>query len=170
MRTRTENYDAIFRFCYGLTGSQVAAEDLTQETYTRFLTWNDKNPAVTLSPEQEECWLKRSAKNLCIDMWRSSKSLEVTGVDDTVFDSSEGEVDFVEEIVNEDFYRDMLSILSKNERQLLDFYLQDMASPVIAEKLNVAPSTVRMRILRLRSKLIVWYAAMLQKHCEPVHS
>lgn len=62
-----EQYDKIYRFCYYRVGNRVIAEDLTQETFLRFLN----------SPYQEQGkgirYLYTIARNLCIEEARKIK-------------------------------------------------------------------------------------------------
>lgn len=77
-------YDKIFRYCYYRTGDKTTAEDLTQETFLRFLNSDSRMP---------ERYLYTIAKNLCIDEYRktrpiltdeaSSEADEIPGPDET---------------------------------------------------------------------------------------
>ena len=77
-------YDKIFRYCYYRTGDKTTAEDLTQETFLRFLNSDSRMP---------ERYLYTIAKNLCIDEYRKTRPIltdeagseadEIPGPDET---------------------------------------------------------------------------------------
>lgn len=60
-----EQYDKIYRYCYFRVKNEVIAEDITQETFLRFLESN--------TYQETGCalhYLYTIAKNLCIDEYR----------------------------------------------------------------------------------------------------
>lgn len=67
-----EQYDKIYRYCYMKLRHQQAAEDVTQETFLRFLenrTYRDMGKEIG--------YLYRIAGNLCIDMLRKKRNQEL---------------------------------------------------------------------------------------------
>lgn len=68
-----EQYDKIYRYCYMKLRHQQAAEDVTQETFLRFLennTYKDMGKEIS--------YLYRIARNLCIDLMRKQKKEELS--------------------------------------------------------------------------------------------
>lgn len=68
-----EQYDKIYRYCYMRLRHQQAAEDVTQETFLRFLennTYKDMGKEIS--------YLYRIAGNLCIDLMRKQKKEELS--------------------------------------------------------------------------------------------
>lgn len=63
-----EQYDKIYRFCYYRTLNRETAEDLTQETYLRFLKSNYQERGIGIR------YLYTIARNLCIEEARKQKS------------------------------------------------------------------------------------------------
>lgn len=64
-----EQYDKIYRYCYMKLRHQQTAEDITQETFLRFLenkTYKDMGKEIS--------YLYRIARNLCIDQMRKQKN------------------------------------------------------------------------------------------------
>lgn len=64
-----EQYDKIYRYCYMKLRHQQTAEDITQETFLRFLenkTYKDMGKEIS--------YLYRIARNLCIDQIRKQKN------------------------------------------------------------------------------------------------
>ena len=65
-----EHYDKIYRYCYSKLKQRELAEDITQETFLRFLNHGrDFHTAHTLP------YLYTIARNLCIDEYRKKKPL-----------------------------------------------------------------------------------------------
>lgn len=63
-----EQYDKIYRYCYFKVQSRETAEDITQETFLRFLenkTYKDTGKSLH--------YLYTIARNLCIDEYRRKK-------------------------------------------------------------------------------------------------
>ena len=61
-----EQYDKIYRYCYFKLSNQQLAEDITQETFLRFLesnTYYEKGKKLR--------YLYTIAHNLCVDIYRS---------------------------------------------------------------------------------------------------
>ena len=65
-------YDRIYRFCYYKVQIKEIAEDLTQETFLRFLDSNYKEQGMC------ERYLYTIARNLCIETLRKKKWDELT--------------------------------------------------------------------------------------------
>ncbi|MBE5972606.1 MAG: RNA polymerase sigma factor [Lachnoclostridium sp.] len=76
-----EQYDKIYRYCYFKLHDRELAEDITQETFFRYL--KNYNCATTVSALK--C-LYTIARNLCVDEYRKPKthSLDHTIPDDTM--------------------------------------------------------------------------------------
>lgn len=67
-----EQYDKIYRYCYFRMHQREAAEDITQETFLRFL----ENGTYRNTGRQLQ-YLYTVARNLCIDMYRNEKKREL---------------------------------------------------------------------------------------------
>jgi len=59
---------AVLRYCTYATGSQQDGEDVTAETFIRYLSKGDG-----VAPEHTEAWLIRVAINLCASRYRATK-------------------------------------------------------------------------------------------------
>ena len=66
-----DEYDKIFRFCYWKVRSKEIAEDLTQETFLRFLDSQYTEQGKRIR------YLYTIARNLCIDESRKHKPAEI---------------------------------------------------------------------------------------------
>ena len=60
-----EQYDKIYRYCYFRLGNRQAAEDITQETFLRFL---ESKTYANIGKSLQ--YLYTTARNLCIDEYR----------------------------------------------------------------------------------------------------
>ena len=100
-----EYYDKIYRYCYYKVGNKTLAEDLTQETFLKFI-----NSACT----QPEHYLYTIARNLCIDEFRKKKfsSLE----DEETEPSEDG---FEKSVVERELVANALARLSDEDRELM---------------------------------------------------
>lgn len=67
-----EQYDRIFRYCYMKTRDKHVAEDITQETFLRFLNTHNYKEISRNMP-----YLYAISKNLCVDYYRQRKSIEL---------------------------------------------------------------------------------------------
>lgn len=61
-----EQYDKIYKYCYFHVHDRTLAEDLTQETFLRYLGRSE----IALSGEKRLAYLYTIARNLCIDYFR----------------------------------------------------------------------------------------------------
>lgn len=67
-----EHYDKIYRYCYFKVKQKELAEDITQETFLRFLQ------SSTYSENGKELhYLYTIARNLCVDSFRAPTMLQV---------------------------------------------------------------------------------------------
>ena len=60
-----EQYDKLFQYCYSRVSSRETAEDITQETFLRFL----EHPEYQGKPHEIQ-YLYTIARNLCVDAYR----------------------------------------------------------------------------------------------------
>ena len=101
-------YDKIYRYCYFKVNNKTLAEDLTQETFLRFLG------ADCVYPDR---YLYTIAKNLCIDEYRKNKP-ELTDIN-----NCEEELGiqsgFENAIVDKLSIRQALDEISDEDRELL---------------------------------------------------
>lgn len=65
-----EHYDKIYRYCFFKLGQRETAEDITQETFLRFL--NNKSYR---NIDKQLSYLYTIAGNLCIDEYRKRKTV-----------------------------------------------------------------------------------------------
>lgn len=101
-----EQYDKIYRYCYFKLHSKELAEDVTQETFLRYLEhYNSITTASALK------YLYTIARNLCVDEYRKpkTKSMDESIPDDTM----------EEKLIINLTVRTALSKLAPDEQELL---------------------------------------------------
>ena len=101
-----EQYDKIYRYCYFKLHHQQIAEDITQETFLRFLENNNY-----CERGQKIRYLYTIAHNLCVDIYRSKQadSLE----DELLAENKE------DEILTGIAVKEAVSQLTREEQELL---------------------------------------------------
>lgn len=117
-----EQYDKIYRYCYFRMQQREAAEDITQETFLRFL----ENGTYRNTGRQLQ-YLYMVARNLCIDAYRNEKKRELpTGFPEETEMGREmrasgaaGEGNPEERLVASLVLRQALEELAEEERELV---------------------------------------------------
>ena len=146
-----DHYDRIFRYLYFRLHDRHTAEDLTQETFLRFLrsrTYQDENRQLQ--------YLYTIARNLCCQHYRNQTityTLEEQG--DTP--ASEG---FEKLLLEQITLRETLQNLSPEDRELLFLrYVNDVPVSVISRIFKVSRFAVYRKLntilKRIRSELEV---------------
>lgn len=130
-----EQYDKIYRYCYFKVGHRETAEDITQETFLRFL--DGKHRQRTGNPL---AFLYTVARNLCIDEYRRKK-----------WDSLSNELperkDREEEILTSHVIQMALEELDGEVRELILLkYVNEVPLSVICKLFDMSRFTVYRRI------------------------
>ena len=76
-----ERYDKLYRYCYMKTRHPQTAEDITQETFLRFLRTHNVGEM-----ERHTAYLYTIARNLCVDFYRARQELPLDQVPPPVQD------------------------------------------------------------------------------------
>ena len=97
-----EQYDRIFRYCYMKTRDKHVAEDITQETFLRFLNTHKYTEISTNMP-----YLYAISRNLCVDYYRQKRPIEL---DENMSIPENKETRLIEEALEK---------ISEEERELL---------------------------------------------------
>jgi RNA polymerase sigma-70 factor (ECF subfamily) len=101
-----EQYDKIFRFCYYRVHNTDTAQDLTQETFLRFMNSDYKERGEQIR------YLYTIARNLCIDESRKAQMVELP---EDYSDDGDGAEDLIRKIeVNQ-----ALDKMPEEDRELL---------------------------------------------------
>ena len=135
-------YDKIFRYCYIRLGDRHKAEDVTQETFLRYLErpqYHSGSKTLRL--------LYTIARNLCTDEYRKRSSVQLS-------EDMDSGIDLEGNILESVSLQKALSELPDEDRELLFLrYVNDVHVGVIADILGVARTTVTRRLNRIAGEL-----------------
>lgn len=137
-----EQYDKIFRFCCLRVHNRETAEDITQETFLRFL----ENPQYNAISEQIKI-LYTIAGNLCTDEFRRK---QIVPLPDDLPDETDSESIWNEHIM----LKNAVYSLSENDRELVLLrYVNEVPMSVISKLYNVSRFSLNRRLKRILSQL-----------------
>ena len=141
-----EQYDRIYKYLYFHLHNQHTAEDLTQETFLRFLrsrTYQDENRQLQ--------YLYTIARNLCNQYYRDK--IIVYSFDE-VLDYPATE-DFEQSLAERLSLVDALKKLSEEEREMLFLrYVNDVPVVVISCLYHISRFTVYRRLKKILKKIM----------------
>ncbi len=137
-----EAYDKIYRYAYFKMGNRTVAEDITQETFLRFISkYNNIH-------DYDMRFLYTIARNLCIDEYRRVKP-EPLPEEEGEWAVSPGETPEDRLAV-----REALNKLSSEDRELLLLrYVNDESVGTIAKTLKISRFAVYRRIKAAEERL-----------------
>lgn len=137
-----EQYDKIYRYCYIKVKHKETAEDITQETFLRYL----EHPQYS-SIDKTLQLLYTIAGNLCRDEFRKHKTDELT--------DAEASSENVEENVLSDLeLKNALRNLSDDDRELILLrYINGVPVNVMAKLYNISRFALNRRINRVLGQL-----------------
>lgn len=142
--------NAIYRFCVVKTSDAELAQDLTQETFTRY--WQ------TLLGKKEmrntRAFLYTVAQHLVIDWYRKKKSLSLDALADTRYEPQEISGISAEERAQYEEIRSVIAQLPQEQQLVLLLrYVEGLGPKDIAEMLEVSANVVSVRIDRALKKV-----------------
>ncbi len=106
-----EHYDKIYRYCYFKVKNQHVAEDITQETFLRFMESNHyKDVGRPLA------YMYAIARNLCMDEFRKA-SIQELKIEELKEDMKQS--GFENEVVERENLKQAMKHLSCEEQELL---------------------------------------------------
>jgi len=121
-----EQYDKIFRFCYYRVHNTDIAQDLTQETFLRFMSssYNERGQQIR--------YLYTIARNLCIDESRKAQAEELP---EDYSDEGNG----ADELIRKIEINQALDKMPDKDRELLILrYMNDMSLADICEIMDIS--------------------------------
>lgn len=130
-----EQYDKIYRYCFLRVREKSAAEDLTQETFLRYL----EHPQYYNTDKTLQL-LYTIAGNLCTDQFRKGRTAELP--------ENEPSAENIEESVLSDIdLKNALGRLSDEDREIILLrYINDVPVNVIAKLYNISRFALNRRI------------------------
>ncbi len=151
-----EQYDKIYRYCYFKLRQQHMAEDITQETFLRFL-----ESATYRNTGQALQYLYTVARNLCIDEYRR-KACEPLPEDEEGYHKGthdRTEPDMEERLLTSIVIRTALEELHEEERELVLLrYVNEIPVSVISRLFGISRFAIYRRtqtcLKALQDKLV----------------
>lgn len=136
-----EQYDKIYRYCWMKVHHRQEAEDITQETFLRFLenhTYEEMGKRLA--------WLYTTARNLCADHYRKRKE---TGLwEETAVDGREDEL-----IRNLRLYQAVQALEEEEQELIFLRYVNELSAGEAAEILQISRFAVYRRLNKCLRKL-----------------
>jgi RNA polymerase sigma-70 factor (ECF subfamily) len=137
-----EQYDKIYRFCYYRTQNRETAEDLTQETFLKFLKSDYQERGIGIR------YLYTIARNLCIEEARRKKQDPLPEV---LSDEGKGADDIVEQIR----VRQALMKLPDEDRDLIIMrFVNEESITDICKLMGMSRFALYRKLKSLQRKLI----------------
>ncbi len=137
---------AVYTYCRKIVKSQQIAEDIFQETFTRFYEYVQKKQSI----HNVNGFLLKIARNLCLNE-NSKYGNNVTPLDENFYkwEDEDFENNDLSEILHKtidllpDIYKEVLIL-----KEFMDFQYSE-----ISESLDISITVVRMRLFRARKQL-----------------
>ncbi|MBR6679966.1 MAG: sigma-70 family RNA polymerase sigma factor [Clostridia bacterium] len=151
-----ENYmEKLFYFCLKKTGSNIEAEDLTQDIALQIITALNKGTI----PTSFSAWIWQIARNR-YSVWAKKKhkcNESVTGSDIGDYEIEDESENILDEMVHTEqlalLRRELAFIKSDYRNIVVAYYIENKNVREIAESLSLPTNTVKSRLLRARQIL-----------------
>ena len=138
----SEQYDKIYRYCYVRVHSRETAEDLTQETFLRYL----EHPQYSSSSKTMQL-LYTIAGNLCTDHFRKHSTEELP-------EDLSSDEDLERSAISGIALRQALSSLDKPDRDMVLLrYVNEEPIGVISQLMGISRFAVNRRLSAVLKKL-----------------
>ena len=138
-----EQYDKIYRYCYLHIHNRETAEDLTQETFLRFIERPQYN-----NGGKELQYLYTIARNLCIDEYRKKRVTEP--LDNEIIEQTNNENDWLTHIA----LHNAIKSLSDEDREIILLrFINEVPMSVISELYNISRFSLYRRINKILAAL-----------------
>lgn len=133
-----DQYDKIYRYCYLRVHNQAIAEDLTQETFLRFLEHPQYHDKV-----KNLQYLYTIARNLCIDEYRRKKT-------EPLPENIPEQIDSENQWITCIALQQVIAALSDEDRELILLrYVNEVPVSVISHLYNISRFTLNRRLKRI---------------------
>lgn len=133
-------YEQIYKFCYWKIQNSAEAQDITQDTFMRFL-----DAAQTYSDiKRPKALLYTIANNLCRNWIKKARPVSLDSLESQDLYTTD---DFAEESIQKIYLSNAISALPENQKEVLLLrYGQDLKVGEIAEILGLSRFQVMYRI------------------------
>lgn len=152
-----ENYDKIYKYVYYKVHNRELAEDLTQETFLRFL----ESPYIEQGKNIH--YLYTIARNLCIDEMRKADrnhALQSKDIEEFLPELPSNEAPVEERVVEEVWLKEILGTLSAEDRELLFLrFVNEESLAILSQMYGISRFALYRRIAKLQKQLKQQFAA-----------
>lgn len=142
-----EQYDKIYRFCYFKLHNRELAEDITQETFLKYLEKYQFSSSETALK-----YLYTIARHLCVDEFRKSAAVSLEEYTGKNTAASSGEEALLTTLV---LQKALQELTAEEQELLLLKYVNEVPTGVIANLLGISRFALRRRLLAAVKKLKV---------------
>lgn len=130
-----EQYDKIYRYCYFKLNNKELAEDVTQETFLRYMQHYSYDDEVTAVK-----YLYTIARNICVDQYRNVKTEEI------IPENAAG-TSMEEQFIRNMAVKDALSRLTHSQQEILLLrYVNEVPVSIIGKIYGISRFSVYRRI------------------------
>lgn len=139
-----QEYDKIYRYCYYKLSDENLAEDITQETFLRFLS--SPNYANVSRKNQALPYLYTIARHLCIDEYRRVRPEELR--------EDQAQNDPTDELLTSLAVRRALQQLGEEEQELILLrYVNEVPLGVLGKMYGLSRFALYRRLQKISQKL-----------------
>jgi RNA polymerase sigma-70 factor (ECF subfamily) len=133
-------YESIYRYAFHITSSKAEAEELTQETYTRFLKrW----PILPNNYQEARKMLYRTCRNIRFDLFRRAKRFAFVLLKIEPEQKLDNDTIYLSEIM------EVVGQLSQQQREVFILrHYHDFSTHSVAELLGISESSVKTHLSR----------------------
>ena len=148
----------VFRYMYYRVGDQQTAEDLTSEVFLRMI---EKISSYEIRRTSFQAWLFQIARNLSIDHYRKTKSVNRTTLEENIPGTGEEPLDMVDRELTSEYLSRALRELPENQRDVIVMrFVVGMPIREVAQTLHKTEDSIkglqRRALLDLREILTEW--------------
>lgn len=149
-----ETYDAVFSFLRRkLMNAPAMAEDLTSETFIKFLLSLDRYTHINRSLLRS--FLYSIAFRIFVDYYRKTKNIKFTEIDSDVFNVFKTDASTITQPIDtkigkQAIFNALNRLAPKYKRVIELFYLKEMSYKEIQQELNMPEATVKVHLNRAR--------------------
>jgi RNA polymerase sigma-70 factor (ECF subfamily) len=144
----TQYYEPLYRYAYRLSGSQVDAEDLTQETFLKAQT----QFAQLRDPTRAKPWLFAILRNAYLHRVRADKGKASLSLD-TIGELPEKNESLIPEVGSEELQQALNNLEEGFRTPLILYFFEDFSYRDISEQMNLPIGTVMSRLNRAKEYL-----------------
>jgi RNA polymerase sigma-70 factor, ECF subfamily len=143
-----DNYSALYRYAYRLSGSSADAEDLTQEAFYKAQTCFDQ----LRDPARARPWLFSILRNAYLHRARASRQAACVSLD-SIGDLAEPSPESLPDVDPEQVQQALNELSEVYRTPLILYYFDDFSYRDIAEQMDLPIGTVMSRLARAKAWL-----------------